>query len=129
MQNGVNQAETNNGQHHQQVIFVLGRCHMSSKKDDHDYLRGWRPKAAVRLVIPATFALTGAKRLPQSDSLPSWNDSPVNQSIITFVNKATAKGSSDFVAESGQLAVSNSDVSMKDHWKTVFAFPKGRQCA
>jgi hypothetical protein len=44
-----------------------------------------------------------------ADPLPSWNDSPAKQSIITFVEKVTKRGSPDFVPVPERIAVFDND--------------------
>ena len=43
------------------------------------------------------------------DPLPSWNDGPAKQSIITFVEKVTKPGSPDFVPVPERIAVFDND--------------------
>jgi hypothetical protein len=44
-----------------------------------------------------------------ADPLPSWNDGPAKQSIITFVAKVTKRGSPDFVPVPERIAVFDND--------------------
>jgi haloacid dehalogenase-like hydrolase len=44
-----------------------------------------------------------------ADPLPSWNDGPAKQSIITFVEKVTKPGSPDFVPVSERIATFDND--------------------
>ena len=44
-----------------------------------------------------------------ADPLPSWNDGPAKQSIITFVEKVTKPGSPDFVPVPERIAVYDND--------------------
>jgi hypothetical protein len=44
-----------------------------------------------------------------ADPLPSWNDGPAKQSIITFVEKVTKRGSPDFVSAPGRIATFDND--------------------
>ena len=44
-----------------------------------------------------------------ADPLPSWNDGPAKQSIITFVEKVTKTGSPDFVPVPERIAVYDND--------------------
>jgi phosphoserine phosphatase len=44
-----------------------------------------------------------------ADPLPSWNDGPAKQSIITFVTKVTTPGSPDFVPVAERIAVFDND--------------------
>lgn len=46
---------------------------------------------------------------PQTDPLPSWNDTICKQCIITFVNDVTKKGSPEFVPVSDRIAVFDND--------------------
>ena len=43
------------------------------------------------------------------DGLPSWNDGPVKQSILTFVGDVTTPGTALFVAPSERIAVFDND--------------------
>jgi len=43
------------------------------------------------------------------DPLPSWNEGPAKQSIVTFVEKVTKQGSSDFVPVPERIAVFDND--------------------
>jgi phosphoserine phosphatase len=42
-------------------------------------------------------------------SLPSWNDSPARQAIVSFVNAVTAEGSASFVPPGQRIAVFDND--------------------
>src|SRR6266700_1384611 len=44
-----------------------------------------------------------------ADPLPSWNDGPAKQSIITFVEKVTKEGSPDFVPVPERIATFDND--------------------
>jgi phosphoserine phosphatase len=48
-------------------------------------------------------------RAQAADPLPSWNDGPAKQSIITFVEKVTKDGSPDFVPVPERIAVFDND--------------------
>ncbi len=45
----------------------------------------------------------------QTDPLPSWNDGPVKQGIIDFVEAVTSEGSADFVAVPERIATFDND--------------------
>src|SRR6476619_7154865 len=60
------------------------------------------------LAFAATVALLAAAARAQ-DPLPSWNDGPAKQSIITFVEKVTKEGSADFVPPAERLATFDQD--------------------
>jgi phosphoglycolate phosphatase-like HAD superfamily hydrolase len=59
---------------------------------------------ALTLSIDTTMAAGSG-----ADPLPSWNDGPAKQSIITFVKKVTTSGSPDFVAVPARIAVFDND--------------------
>jgi len=44
-----------------------------------------------------------------ADPLPSWNDTPSKQAIVSFVAKVTRAGSTDFVPEPERIAVFDND--------------------
>jgi phosphoglycolate phosphatase-like HAD superfamily hydrolase len=58
---------------------------------------------ASLVVLAVAGAAAGA------EPLPSWNDGPAKQSIVTFVNAVTQKGSTDFVPESERIATFDND--------------------
>jgi len=55
------------------------------------------------------FVFTFALPALAADPLPSWNDGPAKQSIITFVEKATKAGSPDFVPVPERIATFDND--------------------
>jgi len=61
---------------------------------------------AIVLVSALAFAATIAHA---ADPLPSWNDGPAKQSILTFVEKVTKPGSPDFVPVPERIAVFDND--------------------
>jgi phosphoserine phosphatase len=61
---------------------------------------------AIALLAAAAFTTTIARA---ADPLPSWNDGPAKQSIITFVEKVTKPGSPGFVPVSERIAVFDND--------------------
>jgi len=62
---------------------------------------------AAAIVCTLAFATTAARAA--SDPLPSWNDGPAKQSILTFVAKVTTAGSPDFVPVPERIAVFDND--------------------
>ena len=44
-----------------------------------------------------------------ADPLPSWNDGPAKQSILSFVKKTTTEGSADYVVPAKRIAVFDND--------------------
>jgi phosphoserine phosphatase len=61
---------------------------------------------ASALVGVLAFTATMARA---ADPLPSWNDSPAKQSIVTFVEKVTKEGSPNFVPVPERIAVFDND--------------------
>ena len=61
---------------------------------------------AAVLLAAVAFISTGAHA---ADPLPSWNDGPAKQSIITFVEKVTKSGSDTFVPVPERIAVFDND--------------------
>jgi hypothetical protein len=60
----------------------------------------------IALIGALAFTATIARA---ADPLPSWNDGPAKQSIITFVEKVTKAGSPDFVPVPERIAVYDND--------------------
>jgi len=60
---------------------------------------------AVALVAAVMFTTIARA----ADPLPSWNDGPAKQSILTFVEKVTKPGSPDFVPPAERIAVFDND--------------------
>ena len=61
---------------------------------------------AAALLAAVAFTTTIARA---ADPLPSWNDGPAKQSILTFVEKVTTPGSPDFVPVPERIAVYDND--------------------
>jgi hypothetical protein len=61
-----------------------------------------------RFFITITAALLVSTAMA-ADPLPSWNDGPAKQSIITFVEKVTKPGSPDFVPVPERIATFDND--------------------
>lgn len=59
-------------------------------------------------MIVAFLALT-VHALAHADPLPSWNDTPTKQAIVSFVVKVTRAGGADFVPEPQRVAVFDMD--------------------
>jgi hypothetical protein len=64
-----------------------------------------RTLALSAILFVFTFALPALA----ADRLPSWNDGPAKQSIITFVEKVTKAGSPDFVPVPERIATFDND--------------------
>jgi phosphoglycolate phosphatase-like HAD superfamily hydrolase len=61
---------------------------------------------AAALIGTLAFITTNARA---ADPLPSWNDGPAKQSILSFVGKITKEGSPDFVPPAERIAVFDND--------------------
>jgi phosphoglycolate phosphatase-like HAD superfamily hydrolase len=61
---------------------------------------------SIALICAIAFSATAARA---ADPLPSWNDGPARQSIITFVEKVTKEGSPDFVPVAERIATFDND--------------------
>lgn len=75
-------------------------------------MHGMRGTAFKPVLMAAALmgALAFATAASQAaDPLPSWNDGPVKQSIITFVEKVTKSGSPDFVPVPERVATFDND--------------------
>jgi phosphoglycolate phosphatase-like HAD superfamily hydrolase len=62
----------------------------------------------VAIALLAALALT-TTIASAADPLPSWNEGPAKQSIITFVEKVTRSGAPDFVPVPERIAVFDND--------------------
>jgi hypothetical protein len=60
----------------------------------------------VAITLLVTFATTVSRA---ADPLPSWNDGRAKQSIISFVEKVTKEGSTDFVSVAERIATFDND--------------------
>ncbi len=62
---------------------------------------------AATLAIVSALAVSAA--FAQSDPLPSWNDGPTKQAIVSFVEKVTDKEGKDYVAPEDRIATFDND--------------------
>jgi hypothetical protein len=60
------------------------------------------------LLLVAAFAW-GTPALAQDDPLPSWNDGPVKQAIVNFVQATTDQSSTKFVPPAERIATFDQD--------------------
>ena len=65
-------------------------------------------KSALMKVILALLLITNAA-FAAADPLPSWNDGPTKQGIISFVEKVTKEGSPAFVPPAERIATFDND--------------------
>jgi hypothetical protein len=63
---------------------------------------------AIALMLGPLSCLT-TRLQASTDPLPSWNDGASKQSIVKFVERATKKGSADFVPPAERVAVFDND--------------------
>ncbi len=62
------------------------------------------------LLVPVLACTCSSLALAQgTDPLPSWNDGPTKQAVVTFVKKATTPGSADFVEPAERIATFDND--------------------
>jgi phosphoglycolate phosphatase-like HAD superfamily hydrolase len=73
--------------------------------------------AALFASIIAFAATTGA-----ADPLPSWNDGAAKQAIVSFVEKVTREGSSDFVRPEERIATFDNDGTLWAEQPIYFQF-------
>jgi hypothetical protein len=69
-------------------------------------------RAVLASIIASTAAAMPFAAAPgwaQGDSLPSWNDGPPKQSILSFIDAVTREGSADFVPASERIATFDND--------------------
>ncbi|SDZ84486.1 HAD family hydrolase [Microbulbifer marinus] len=72
-------------------------------------MKSWR---LLRTVLALGFALAGLTSFgaaQAADPLPSWNDGETKQAIISFVEKTTKEGASDFVPPEQRIATFDND--------------------
>src|SRR5262245_13788470 len=66
--------------------------------------------AIVRILTLATLlAASGTQAYAEADPLPSWNDGPAKQAIVTFVKETSDQASPRFVPSSERIAVFDND--------------------
>jgi phosphoglycolate phosphatase-like HAD superfamily hydrolase len=67
------------------------------------------------------------------DPLPSWNDGPAKQAIMTFVDEATKKGSPDFVPMDERIATFDNDGTLWSeqpmYFQLIFALDRVKALA
>jgi phosphoglycolate phosphatase-like HAD superfamily hydrolase len=79
---------------------------------------------ACAVVVPAT---------AQTDPLPSWNDTAPKKAIVSFVEKVTKNGSSDFVPVPERIATFDNDGTLWSeqpvYFQLLFAFDRVKALA
>ncbi len=61
------------------------------------------------VVFVLSMRIAGAQTTSATDPLPSWNDGPVKQAIVSFVEKVATEGSPDFVPPAERIATFDND--------------------
>ena len=72
-------------------------------------------------LLATLVALAGAVTA-LADPLPSWNDGPSKQAILTFVGQVTKKGSPDFVPQAARIATFDNDGTLWAEQPIYFQF-------
>jgi phosphoglycolate phosphatase-like HAD superfamily hydrolase len=70
--------------------------------------RKWRTALKLLFTVSAFLVAIGAT-VCAADPLPSWNDGPAKQNIISFVDRVTKSGDADFVPDERRIAVFDND--------------------
>lgn len=77
--------------------------------------------------------LGGTAVAQAADPLPSWNDGKTKQSIISFVEKTTKEGSSDFVPQEQRIATFDNDGTLwaekPIYFQLLYAIDKVKEMA
>jgi phosphoglycolate phosphatase-like HAD superfamily hydrolase len=77
-------------------------------------------RGVLHILCAVLFAFTQAQA--QSDSLPSWNDTPTKKAIVAFVEKVTKEGSPDFVPVNERIATFDNDGTLWTEQPMYFQF-------
>jgi phosphoglycolate phosphatase-like HAD superfamily hydrolase len=80
----------------------------------------------IRILGLSALFVLGAYARAQTDPLPSWNNGPAKQAIITFVKETTTQGSAKFVDPVARIATFDQDgttwVEQPLYSQVMFAF-------
>jgi phosphoglycolate phosphatase-like HAD superfamily hydrolase len=63
----------------------------------------------IRFVVLSILLALGSHAQAQTDPLPSWNEGPTKQAIVTFVKETSEQGSPSFVPPAERIAVFDQD--------------------
>ena len=89
-------------------------------------------KKILATVLAGTAALS-ATASRAADPLPSWNDTDAKQSVISFVEKVTTKGTPDFVPPAERIATFDNDGTLWSeqpmYFQLLFALDRVKQLA
>jgi phosphoglycolate phosphatase-like HAD superfamily hydrolase len=72
--------------------------------------------------VAACALLLAAAAWAQADPLPSWNDGPARQAILTFVQKATDRASAQYVPPEARIATFDNDGTLWSEQPIYFQF-------
>lgn len=77
----------------------------------------------VALLADGSPTAPSAAAVPQgTDALPSWNDGPSKNAIVSFVQKVTSQGSAEFIPEAERIAVFDNDGTLWSEQPIYFQF-------
>jgi len=85
-----------------------GTNEQTKHRHQNKTMRTTRKQNYIAIALLAAMAFTTSSSRA-GDALPSWNDGPAKQSIITFVDKVTKEGSPDFVPPNERIAAFDND--------------------
>ncbi len=88
-------------------------------------------KTCSLFVLVATMAF--AAQSQAKDPMPSWNDAAAKKTIVSFVEKTTAKDSADFVPAAERIAVFDNDGTLWSeqpmYFQAIFIFDRIKELA
>jgi phosphoglycolate phosphatase-like HAD superfamily hydrolase len=73
-------------------------------------------------LLAACCSLAWMANASAADPLPSWNDGPSKQAIVTFVGKVTKQGSPEFVPQAERIATFDNDGTLWSEQPIYFQF-------
>jgi phosphoserine phosphatase len=80
------------------------------------------------LVVVTTFFVASLLAVARADPLPSWNAGPAKTAIVTFVERVTSEGGSDFVPPAERIATFDNDGTLwceqPNYVQVVFAIDR-----
>lgn len=85
---------------------------MREQTSENRFVVLWAGLLSLAFALPAHAA----------DPLPSWNDGPTKQAIVSFVDKVTKQGSADFVPPAERIATFDNDGTLWAEQPIYFQF-------
>ena len=79
-------------------------------------------RRSLWIVVCLVLQLAPASILAQPDPLPSWNDGPAKQSIVTFVQKVSDSAGPQFVPPEQRIATFDNDGTLWSEQPIYFQF-------